>query len=556
MKLTQPVCLLATSVWSLVGLCLAAGPVLAQHEHATSSTASSPPPLFTDLGTWSHPVDATPEAQRFFDQGLRLYYGFNHAEAIRAFREAARLDPSCAMAWWGVAISAGPNINMPMDETGAKTANDAIASALGLASGTTETDRPWIAALATRYSRDPRASRATLDTAYSNAMRKLWKRFPADADAGALFAESMLDLNPWNQWTSEGKANPGTPEAVAALEAVLKRHPEHPGANHFYIHALEASKDPAKALAAAKRLETLVPGAGHLVHMPSHIYARTGRYAEAFERNQIAAAVDEKYIAEQKPVGTYPLMYYTHNVQFIWFTAMMEGRSAEALAAARKIVGIVPNDVIAQMPMLEMVPPYPVMTLIRFGRWDEALREPMPPSSQIYASGLFHYARGVAHSAKGEFELATAELDSLRANAAQVPAGLQISINPAPVLLRVATNGLAGEIATRKQATESGLRLLRAAVAAEDSLHYDEPPTWCFPMRHVLGAALLRAGRAQEAADVYREDQRRHPENGWSLLGLTQSSRAIGRTTDAKLAETRYRKAWARADVKLEASAY
>ncbi len=539
-------------------LCMiVATPVLAQTNHGMAPAPSATaPPLFTDLGTWSHPVGATPEAQRYFDQGLRLYYGFNHAEAIRAFREAAKLDPACAMAWWGIALSAGPNINIPMDDAGAATANDAIARAMQLAPQANETERAWIAALATRYSTDPHASRAALDTAYSVAMRKLWKRFPTDADAGALFAESMLDLNPWNQWTREGKANPGTPEAVSALEAVLRRHPEHPGANHFYIHALEASNDPAKALSAAKRLETLVPGAGHLVHMPSHIYARTGRYNDALERNKLAAAVDEKYIAEQKPEGVYPLMYYNHNLQFIWFTAMMEGRSAEAMAAARKLVGNVPGEMIAAMPMLEMVPPYPVMTLVRFGRWDEVLQEPLPPAAQVYASALFHYARGVAYAAKGDPEAARAELDSVRAKAAIAPATMQISINPAPLLLRVATNALAGEIATRPQATESGLRLLRAAVAAEDSLHYDEPPTWCYPVRHQLGAALLRAGRADEAAVVYREDQRRHPENGWSLLGLSQSLEALGRRREAAAANESFQKAWARADVKLSSSAH
>jgi len=358
----------------------AATPVPAQHDmSAMSSPSATPVPLFTDLGTWTHPVTASPEAQKYFDQGLRLYYGFNHAEAIRAFREAARLDPGCAMAWWGVAISAGPNINFPMDGAGGRTAMEAIAQANVGISRASASEKDWIAALTTRYSADPKASRAGLDSAYCDAMRQLAAKYPDDADANTLFAESILDLNPWNQWTHEGAPNPGTLEAVATLERVLKAHPEHPGANHFYIHAVEASNDPGRALESAKRLETLVPGAGHLVHMPSHIYARTGRYADALERNRIAAAVDEKYIAAEKPDGIYPLMYYGHNIQFIWFTAMMQGRSEESLAAARKMNGVIPGEMIAQMPMLEMVPPYPVLTLIRFGRWDDALREPLPP---------------------------------------------------------------------------------------------------------------------------------------------------------------------------------
>ena len=542
---------------SLAGLLLVASPALAQHgDDMAKMAGTSPPPLFSDLGTWTHAVTATSEAQKYFDQGLRLYYGFNHAEAIRAFREAARLDPACGMAWWGIAAAAGPNINMPMDDAAAKTASEAIAQAKDLAPGATPAEQAYIAALAARYSTDPKASRAALDTAYCDAMRKLTKRFPDDADAATLFAESILDMNPWNQWTHDGKPNPGTLEAVATLERVIKQHPEHPGANHFYIHAVEASDDPARALASAKRLETLEPGAGHLVHMPSHIYARTGRYAEALERNRVAVAVDEKYIAEQKPEGAYPLMYYNHNIQFIWFTATMEGRSEEALAAARKMAGNVPADMISQMPMLEFIPPYPVITLVRFGRWDEALREPLPPASERYVMGIFHYARGVAFAAKGQFEPATTELDSVRAIAAGVPVDMPISINWARPLLRVASNALAGEIATRQGETEAGLRWLRFAVAAEDSLHYDEPPTWCYPVRHTLGAALLKAGRAQDAEAVYRADQRRHPGNGWSLNGLAQALRAQGRAKEAAVAEMQFKAAWAHADVKLAASAY
>jgi tetratricopeptide (TPR) repeat protein len=545
-----------TTAW-IAALLLVAAPAPAQREHDMAGmNAASSPPLFSDLGSWTHKVSATPEAQKYFDQGLRLYYGFNHAEAIRAFRESARLDPACAMAWWGVAAAAGPNINMPMDEAGAKIANEAIARAKALAHGVDPADQAYIAALGTRYSTDPSASRAVLDSAYCSAMRTLAKSRPDDADAGALFAESILDLNPWNQWTHDGKPNPGTLEAVATLEDVLAKHPEHPGANHFYIHAVEASNDPARALASAKRLETLVPGAGHLVHMPSHIYARTGRYADALERNKVAVAVDEKYIADQKPEGAYPLMYYNHNIQFIMFSAMMEGRSGDAIAAARKITGNVPAEMISQMSMLEMVPPSPVLMLVRFGRWDEALKEPLPPSSERYASGICHYARGVALAAKGRFEPAMAELDSVRAMAAAVPADMLVSINLAAPLLRLAASALAGEIATRKGRTDEGVRMLTLAVATEDSLHYDEPPTWCYPVRHTLGAALIRAKRATEAEAVYRDDLLRHPENGWSLYGLAQALRGQGRTKEAGEVEARFRRAWANADVKLAASAY
>ena len=541
---------------ALLGLLLVAAPVAAQHEHGATSPAA-PPPLYPDLGTWTHKVTtSSPDAQRYFDQGLRLYYGFNDDEATRAFREAARRDPKCAMAWWGVAMAAGPNINMPMDDAHAAVALDAIGRASALAKGTSGADRAYIEALLTRYSARPDARRGALDSAYCNAMRALSKRFPADADAAALFAESILDLNPWNQWTHDGRPNPGTPEAVATLEAVLQQHPDHPGANHFYIHAVEASDHPERALAAAKRLETLVPGAGHLVHMPSHIYARTGQYRDALEQNRRAVAVDEKYIADQKPEGVYPLMYYNHNIQFIWFTAMMSGRSAEAVESARKIVGNIPPEMIAQMSMLELAPPLTIVTLVRFGRWNEALEEPGPPASQRYARGIWHYARGMALAGRGELAAAASELDSVRAAGRHVPADMMISINYAAPLLRVASNALAGEIAARRKHPDEAVRLLRLAVAGEDSLHYDEPPTWYWPVRHSLGAVLVTAGRAKDAEAVYREDLRRHPENGWSLAGLAQALRAQGRKDEAAAVDARFRKAWAQADVKLAASVF
>ncbi len=544
-------------------LCLVAAALLvpltawAQHDHGGPVAASTPPPLYTNLGAWTHPVTtSSPRAQKYFDQGLRLYYGFNHDEAIRAFREAARLDPRCAMAWWGVALAAGPNINMPMDDDHAKVALEAIGRASALAKGTSAADRAYIGALLPRYSAVPTARRTALDSAYCDAMRKLAARFPADADAAALYAESILDLNPWNQWAHDGQPNPGTLEAVATLEALLRRHPEHPGANHFYIHAVEASEHPERALAAAKRLETLVPGAGHLVHMPSHIYARTGQYREALEQNRRAVAVDEKYIAEQKPEGAYPLMYYNHNIQFIWFSAMQEGRSAEALAAARKIVGNIPPELIAQMSMLELAPPLPIVTLVRFGRWDEALAEPGPPASERYARCVWHYARGMALAGKGDAGGAALALDSLRATAAQVPPDMIVSINPAPLLVRVATSALAGEIAARRKRGDEAVRLLRLAVAQEDSLHYDEPPTWYWPVRHALGAALLEAKRAPEAEAVYRDDLKRHPENGWSLFGLSKALEAQGRGPEAAAVKARFTKAWSLADITLAASAF
>jgi tetratricopeptide (TPR) repeat protein len=369
-----------------------------------------------------------------------------------------------------------------------------------------------------------------------------------------LYAESMMDLNPWNQWTHDGAPNPGTLEIVATLEAALKQLPNHVGANHFYIHAVEASPHPERALPSAERLKTLEPGAGHLVHMPSHIYARTGRFDEARIANEKAIAVDEKYIDDEEPEGVYPLMYYNHNIQFLWFTCCVEGRSVEALAAARKMKGHLSDDMVRQMPMLEMAPPYPIMTLARFGQWDDILKEPLPPPDLRYASGVTHYARGLALAATGRLAEARAELDSVRAMAAIVPADQMVSINFAGPLLRVAVSALEGEIAAAAKDPDAAIRNLRNAVACEDSLHYDEPPTWYYPTREQLGAVLLEAGRAKEAETVYRNDLLRHPENGWSLFGLAEALHAQGNSGEAAAVEARFKKAWAEADVTLKPS--
>jgi tetratricopeptide (TPR) repeat protein len=455
-----------------------------------------------------------------------------------------------------VAIAAGPNINLPMDDDHAKVALEAIGQAQQRASRASAEDQAYIAALSKRYSGDATVTRTALDTAYASAMRELARQRPADADAQALFAESMLDLNPWNQWTHDGKPNPGTEEIVRTLEAVLEKTPAHPGANHFYIHAIEASPHPERASVAAKRLESLVPGAGHLVHMPSHIYARTGRYHDSRQANKRAVQVDEKFIAEQKPQGLYPMMYYPHNIHFIWFSACMEGRSAEALEAARKVAGKVPVEMALQMPMIEFVPPLPALTLARFGRWDELLREPAPPPALRYTSGLWHYARGLALAATGQPDRASAHRDTLVAIATAMPADQMVSINYAGQLLRIAMHGLSGEIAMREKRHAEAIRELERAVATEDSLHYDEPPTWCYPTRQALGLALLEAGKLKESEAVYREDLRRHPENGWSLFGLSKTLRAQKLSKQAAEVEARFTKAWSRADFPLSASAY
>src|SRR5262249_55433072 len=330
-------------------------------------------------------------------------------------------------------------------------------------------------AVVARYSADPKVTRGALDSLWAKNMGALAKNHPDDADAQALAAEAALDLNPWNQWAHDGKPNPGTPEVVAVLERTLKRWPNHPFANHLYIHAVEASPSPERALTSAARLETLVPNQGHLVHMPAHIYARVGRYRDAVTRNEVAVGVDEKYIADQNPQGMYPLMYYNHNIQFIWFCSMQEGHSSEALEAARKMVGNVPVEMINQMSMLEIIPPYPIYTLARFGRWKEVLAEKLPPPSQRFATGMFLFARGLASAPRGAFAWGPAAEDSLKVLSSTLPPDMLVSITPAGLLVRVAAGDLEGQIAARQKRTNDAVKLLTAAVAAEDSLHYDEP---------------------------------------------------------------------------------
>jgi tetratricopeptide (TPR) repeat protein len=532
-------------------------PSFAQHGPPPATPGENPPPLFPDLGTWSHPITvSSPSVQSYFDQGLRLCYAFNHEEATRAFREAARRDPKCAMAWWGVAYAAGPNINLPMDAAHAAVASDAIAKARALRSGATPRERDLIDAMAARYSTDPSRIRTGLDSAYARAMARLVGKYPDDADIAALHTEALLDLNPWNQWTHEGEPNPGTPELVAALEKALARWPEHPGLNHFYIHTMEASTTPEKALPSAKRLETLMPGAGHLVHMPAHVYIRTGDWDRTVTTNERAVAVDEKYLAEQRPEGIYGLMYYPHNVHFIWFGACMRGQSALALEQGRKVSGLITPDVVAMAPMVEFFPPLGFLGLVRFGKWDAMLAEPRPAPGMPYTLALWHYARGMAQAARGDGDAAGASLDSLRAVARRFAADHMIGTNLGPQLLRVASNVLAGERSRRAKRWEDAVRSFSAAAAIEDSLKFDEPPTWYYPSRHSLGATLLEAGRAAEAERVYRRELRRFPGNGWSLHGLAAALRAQGKTRDAEAAEAQLREAWANADVRLEGSAF
>jgi len=508
-------------------------------------------PLLDDLGTYHHAVTTRSErAQKFFDQGLRLVYGFNHDEAIRSFREVARLDPDCAMAFWGVALALGPNINLPMDAEHNRQAFEAIEKARALSSKASAPEAAYIRALSARYSLDPAADRGVLDRAYADAMRALSRGYPDDLDAATLYAESLMDLRPWRLWSADGKPAEGTEEIVSVLESVLERSPLHPGANHYYIHAVEASPTPGKALASAKRLESLMPGAGHLVHMPAHVYMRTGNYAGAVKSNRLAAGVDELYIAAHDVKGMYPLMYYDHNLHFLSMAAAMAGDSKSAREASLKLVEDA-TPAVRAMPMGEFYLPSALYVSLRFQRWDEVLRYPEPEAAFRTTRALWRYARGVAYAARRDAKSADAERTAFSGERDQVPADAAFNLNLSRDVLTVASFVLDARIASAGGDTAGALEAWGKAVDAQDRLAYDEPPIWYYPVRESLGGELLRAGRAGEAADVFRTDLRKNPGNGRSLFGLWKSLEGMKKTRDAQKARLDFESAWKGADVVL-----
>ena len=520
--------------------------------------ADLPPPLYEDLGTYRRDVTTvSPAARSYFDQALKLYYGFNHAAAIRSFEHAARLDPSFAMAYWGEALAWGPHINNPvMDEAASRAAHTAIQRATALQAGASATERSLIAALARRYAWPAPADRRELDDAYAEAMRAAWRAHPDDIDAGALFAEALMDLRPWDLWTPDGAPRPETPEVLATLETVLERAPNHPGANHFYIHAVEASPDPGRAVAAADRLRDLVPAAGHLVHMPAHIYIRVGRYADASEANRRAIAADLRYVAGAGRKGFYNI-YRAHNYHFLAYSAMFEGRRSEAMQAARDMLEEIPLEAVREMPdLLDGFLAVPVHVMVRFGLWEELLAEPKPPADLKVTTASWHYGRTVALAAVGRVDEAARSLAELERAYANVPESAYIGNNTARVVLEVALPMAEGELEYRRGNVDRAFELLREAVRRDDTLKYDEPWGWMQPVRHALGALLLEQGRVAEAEAVYREDLRAHPDNGWALLGLAECLRKRNAAAEATAVEARLAAAWARSDVRPMVSCY
>lgn len=519
-------------------------------------------PLFQGMGEYHRAITtADPGAQRYFDQGMVLAFGFNHAESIRSFHAAQRLDPACAMCFWGEALATGPNINVTskgkaiMSPADRVAAHAAAQKALSLAANTTPVERALIEAVVTRYDGSETSDRDPQDRAYATAMRDVVNRFPADDDAAAIFAEAWMNTMPWDYWSDNGEPKPETVEVIDTLERIIARSPRHPLALHLYIHAVEASSNPARAEQAADTLLTLVPGSGHLVHMPAHTYWRVGRYHDASEANVRAAAVDEAYIAQCNAQGFYPAMYYPHNIHFLWAAASMEGRSAVAIDAARKVAANVRLEQIQEFPTVEFFKTIPLLALTQFGRWDEILAEPMPDPSLDYATAIAHYARGTALARKGDLAGARAERAKL------VPLRdttkimfLDTNDYPAVTLLQIADALLQGDIALESGATAQAITHFRRAVELQDGLPYTEPPFWYYPTRQSLGAALLRAKRAAEAEAVYRRDLRDYPHNGWSMFGLLQSLEAQGKTTEAAETRRMFEHAWGLADVTLTGS--
>jgi tetratricopeptide (TPR) repeat protein len=514
--------------------------------------------LYDDLGDHHREIATTSkEAQRYFDQGLVLMFAFNHDEAIRAFGEAVQRDPSCVSAWWGIAVANGPHINNPtLDAAHEDAALEALARAQSSKSRASEVESALIDAVARRYSPDHPADRKALDLAYADAMRAVWRAHPRDADVGTLFAESMMDLRPWDLWTHEGKPQPGTIEILETLESVLRLAPNHPGANHLYIHAVEASPHPERAAAAADRLRDLVPGAGHLVHMPAHIDLRLGHYAEASAANERAIQADARH-RELFPKEGFYHVYMAHNFQFLTYSSMMQGKSARALEAAHSMVDGIPPEFIAAMgPLVDGILPIVLHVEVRFGRWHDVLEHPPFPEQLVVANALRHYARGVAFAAQGQVDEATAERDQLAAAMLKIDEKAVVGNSLAAHVLAIAARMLAGEIAFRRGALDDSFALLREAVAIEDELRYDEPPDWMMHARHALGAALLQAQRWNDAEAVFREDLAIHPDNGWALFGLARSLEGRGAAEEARETRSRFEKAWSNADVELKSSCF
>lgn len=543
----------------VVTLLLSVGGAQAQHGQHSSSDAKAAI-LIPGLGEVIHPVSTSnQQAQQFFNQGLALVYGFNHDEAIRSFKRAVEIDPKLAMAYWGIALALGPNINQPVDAEHEKAAYEAVQMARSLISGATEPERAYIDALATRYTNDPKADLSKLDVAYKNAMAEVARRFPDDMDAATLYAESLMDLRPWQFWSADGKPADGTLEIVAVLESVLRRNPDHLGANHYYIHAVEASLHPEWALPSAQRLKVLAPAAGHLVHMPAHIDIRTGSYEAAARSNAYAAEADRQYFKATGEQGIYPMMYYSHNLHFLAVANSMEGRYGDAKRAADQLnahLGGYLRDggpmIDAMLPMIDSFAPTPTLMMVRFRKWDDIVSSPQPDQKLVFTNTLWHFARAMAFASTGKLDSAEKERALVVSAVKVLPADAMYGpLNRASAVFALAEGVLDARIAMAKGDKRSSIVLLKKTVELEDSLNYDEPEDWYIPVRESLGGALILNGEYAEAEKVFRAELQKHLRSGRALFGLRESLKAQGKTLAAELTGREFEAAWKNADTVL-----
>jgi tetratricopeptide (TPR) repeat protein len=521
-----------------------------QQHGAKAANPKTATGVMKGFGPQHHPISTkNPEVQKLFDQGLNLIYGFNHDEAERSFRKALRLDPNCAMCHWGIAYAVGPNYNLPVDAAREKIAFDETQKALAAAKNAPAQERAYINALVPRYTDAKDPDYHQLSVNFRNAMRELHKQYPDDLDAATLYAESMMNLRPWALWNADGTPAEDTLEIVSVLESVLKRSPEHIGAIHYYIHTTEASNSPERAMPGAKILGALAPASGHLVHMPAHVYIRTGDYDAARRVNIDASQADEAYIRATKVEGIYPMMYYSHNVHFVAISAAMQGRAAESITSAEKLAKHVAPHVDA-MPMLEGFSVLPTLMRTRFSRWNEILKRPRPSEKRQLERAMDHYARGIALARTGRIAEAEMEAKDLNKATQGYPPDTALGQNKTIDILRLADMVLAANISAAKKDTPAAMEMIRKAVAHEDTLKYNEPPDWFYPVRETLGAWLLKQGEAAEAEQVFRKDLEKNARNPRSLLGLREALKLQQKDYEAALIDMRFQHEWKMADTK------
>jgi tetratricopeptide (TPR) repeat protein len=540
----------------ILGLALIFAPFLyGQHTHHEPQKDSRPAQLLDGLGTHVHPIATKSEqAQQFFNQGIALIFGFNHDEAARQFARAAELDPASAMPHWGIALALGPNYNLPAMPEREERAWRAIEKAVALSRNSPPNERAYVEALVKRYSKDPGVDRAKLAVAYKDAMKQVMLSYPDDLDAATLYAESLMNLRPWALWTGDGLPAPDTLEILSVLESVLRRDPNHPGANHYYIHAVEASKNPERALPSALRLGSIMPGAGHMVHMPSHIFLRLGDFEQSAVVNETASEVDRRYVERSGGArGFYSLMYYSHNLHFVSYVRMMQGKFDESLDYARRLRKNVEGEVDA-MPMLGSYGAFEWLILTRFGKWTDMLAQPVPQEKNAFVNAMYRYSRALAFAGVGQIKEAESERERMAEIAGGVSEKETLMNNSTQSVLAVGLVELEAKIARARKDMDAEIASLQRAVELQDKLNYMEPPEWHYPIREALGGAFLRSGRAAEAEAVFRKDLEVNPRNGRSLFGLIEALKMQGKTVGVEWVKREFAEAWKYAPIALKIS--